>query len=70
MSTADMQEPEDFGREVDFEIIENRGAQATLECPACGFVFDVDARGELNLEWSKKQRALVAMCPICKRKQR
>ena len=58
MSAMDMDlppEPEgEFNEdEVDFEIVDDRGTQATLECPACGFVFDVDAHTDLNLEWCR-----------------
>lgn len=64
------QPPDEFGEEVEFTIVEDRGPQATLECPACAFVFDVDAHTEENLQWNKKQRALLAVCPICQRRQK
>lgn len=71
MSAMDMDgsDPE-FYEEVDFEMVDDRGAQATLECPACGFVFEVDAHTDLNLEWDRTKMAMVAKCPICQRKQR
>ncbi len=71
MSTMDMDgPPEDFSGDVNFEIVEERGWQATLECPACGFVFDVDAHTNANLEWCRKKKAMLAVCPICQRRQR
>lgn len=62
-------EPEDYGDEVEFEILEDRGASATLECPACGFVFNIDAHTEENLQWDRPKKAFIAVCPICQRKQ-
>ena len=72
MSSMDMDgpRPEEYGDDVNFEIVDDRGAQATLECPACGFVFDIDAYTSLNLEWSRPKKALVAICPICQRRQK
>ena len=61
------EEPEEFGERVVFEMVDDRGHAATLECPACGFVFDVDAYTQENLQWEEPD--YVACCPICKRKE-
>jgi hypothetical protein len=51
--------------EAEFIILDDRGAQNTLECPRCGNEFDIDAMTELNLVWNWKQMAFVAKCPLC-----
>lgn len=51
--------------EANFIIVDDRGAQNTLECPRCGCEFDVDAMDEENLIWSWKQMAFIAVCPLC-----
>ena len=61
---------EDTLEEVEFIVVDERGAQATLECPGCGLIFEVDAYTSLNLEWSRPQKAMVAKCPVCNRRQR
>jgi uncharacterized Zn finger protein len=61
---------EEFGEEVEFEMIEDRGTQATIECPACGFIFDIDAHTNLNLEWNRPKKAMICVCPICQRRQK
>jgi len=70
MDMGGQRPPDEFGEEVEFEVVEDRGAQATLCCPACGFEFDVDAHTEQNLEWSRPKKAMIAVCPICQRRQK
>jgi rubredoxin len=61
--------PMEFGDRVEFEVLEERGQSATLECPACGFVFDVDIRTGDNLEWDRPNKCMAAVCPVCQRMQ-
>jgi len=62
--------PEDMkGKPVNFVMVEDRGAQNTLACPACGTIFDVDAHTQENLIWSKEYKGVVAQCPDCKATQ-
>ncbi len=51
--------------EANFDVLEDRGTQNTLECPRCTCVFEVDAITEENLIWSCKQMAIIAVCPLC-----
>lgn len=57
------------GKPVNFVMVEDRGAQNTLACLACGTIFDVDAHTQENLIWSKEYKGVVAQCPDCKATQ-
>lgn len=57
------------GKPVNFVMVEDRGAQNTLACPACGKIFDIDAHTQENLVWSKEYKGVVAQCPDCKATQ-
>lgn len=52
-------------KQVNFVVVEDRGAENTLACPACGKIFDVNARSQENLIWCDRYMGLVAKCPDC-----
>lgn len=55
--------------EAEFKILEDRKTENTLECPRCGYEFDIDAMTCENLVWVKAKMAYVAQCPLCATQQ-
>jgi hypothetical protein len=45
--------------------LDERGPEATLECPRCGYEFDVNAYTGESLIIDQQTKTQRALCPLC-----
>jgi transcription elongation factor Elf1 len=51
--------------EATFLILEEEGPGATLECPRCGYEFEVNSYTGENLCIDPERKRQLAVCPLC-----